>query len=72
MRCYIFTLDDDGRTLNAREIDCNNADEALQLGSASAAEDHVEFWCGCVAHAVSPASSLSGGRSGRFGGWPSV
>ena len=46
MRCYIFTLDDDGRTLNAREIDCNNADEALQLGSAAVADDHVEVWCG--------------------------
>ena len=46
MRCYIFTVDDDGRTLNAQEIDCNNADEALQLGSAAVADDHVEVWCG--------------------------
>jgi hypothetical protein len=46
MRCYIFTVDDDGRTLNAQEIDCHNADEALQLGSAAVADDHVEVWCG--------------------------
>jgi hypothetical protein len=46
MRCYIFTVDDRGRTLNAQEIDCNNADEALQLGSAAVADDHFEVWCG--------------------------
>jgi hypothetical protein len=46
MRCYIFTLDDRGRTLNAQEIDCNNAEEALQLGSAAVANDPVEVWCG--------------------------
>jgi hypothetical protein len=46
MRCYLFTLDDCGRTLNAREIDCNNTEEALQLGSAAVANDPVEVWCG--------------------------
>jgi hypothetical protein len=46
MRCYIFTVDDWGRTQNAQEIDCNNADEALQLGSAAVADDHFEVWCG--------------------------
>jgi hypothetical protein len=46
MRCYIFTLDDCGSTLNAHEIDCNNAEEALQLGSAAVANDPVEVWCG--------------------------
>jgi hypothetical protein len=46
MRCYIFTLDDCGRTLKAQEIDCNNAEEALQLGSAAVANDPVEVWCG--------------------------
>jgi hypothetical protein len=46
MRCYIFTVDNYGRTLNAQEIDCNNVDEALQLGSAAVADDHVEVWCG--------------------------
>jgi hypothetical protein len=46
MRCYIFTLDGCGRTLNAQEIDCNNAEEALQLGSAAVANDPVEVWCG--------------------------
>ncbi|WP_409192591.1 hypothetical protein [Bradyrhizobium sp. RDM4] len=46
MRCYIFTLDDCGRTLNAQEIDCNSAEEALQLGSAAVADDPVEVWCG--------------------------
>jgi hypothetical protein len=46
MRCHIFTLDDCGRTLNAQEIDCNNAEEALQLGSAALANHPVEVWCG--------------------------
>ncbi|MBW5434544.1 hypothetical protein FXB41_07060 [Bradyrhizobium canariense] len=46
MRCYIFTLDDCGSTLKAHEIDCNNAEEALQLGSAAVANDPVEVWCG--------------------------
>jgi hypothetical protein len=46
MRCYIFTLDDRGGTLNAQEIDCNSAEEALQLGSAAVADDPVEVWCG--------------------------
>ncbi|MCS3765800.1 MULTISPECIES: hypothetical protein [Bradyrhizobium] len=46
MRCYIFTLYDCGRTLNAQEIDCNNAEEALQLGSPAVANDPVEVWCG--------------------------
>ncbi|MCK1406788.1 hypothetical protein [Bradyrhizobium sp. 76] len=46
MRCYIFTLDDCGRTLEAQEIDCNSAEEALQLGSAAVATDPIEVWCG--------------------------
>ncbi|MGY4427953.1 hypothetical protein ACVWWO_000430 [Bradyrhizobium sp. F1.13.1] len=46
MRCYIFTLNDCGSTLNAHEIDCNSAEEALQLGSAAVANDPVEVWCG--------------------------
>jgi hypothetical protein len=46
MRCYLFTLDDCGRALNAQEIDCNNTEEALQLGSAAVANDPVEVWCG--------------------------
>ncbi|UFW43423.1 hypothetical protein [Bradyrhizobium sp. WSM471] len=46
MRCHIFTLDDCGGILNAQEIDCINAEEALQLGSAAAAVDPVEVWCG--------------------------
>jgi hypothetical protein len=46
MRCYIFTLDDCGRILNAQEIDCDSAEEALQLGSAAVADDPVEVWCG--------------------------
>lgn len=46
MRCYLFILDDCGRALNAQEIDCNNAEEALQLGSAAVANDFVEVWCG--------------------------
>lgn len=46
MRCYPFILDDCGRALNAQEIDCNNAEEALQLGSAAVANDLVEVWCG--------------------------
>jgi hypothetical protein len=46
MRCYIFTLDDCGRTLNAQEIDCDSAEEALQLGSAAVADVPVEVWCG--------------------------
>ena len=46
MRCYIFTLDDCGKALDAREIDCNNAEDALQLGSAAVANDPVEVWCG--------------------------
>ena len=46
MRCHIFTLDNCGRTLNAQEIDCNNAEEAVQLGSAAVANDPVEVWYG--------------------------
>jgi hypothetical protein len=46
MRCYLFTLDDCGSALNAQEIDCNNTEEALQLGSAAVANDPVEVWCG--------------------------
>ena len=46
MRCYLSTLDDCGSTLNAQEIDCNSAEEALQLGSAAVANDPVEVWCG--------------------------
>ena len=46
MRCHIFTVDDYGRTLNAQEIDCNNAEEAAQLSSAAVANDPVEVWCG--------------------------
>jgi hypothetical protein len=46
MRCSIFALDDYGRTLNAQAIDCNNAAEALQLGSAAVANDPIEVWCG--------------------------
>src|SRR5438105_14121965 len=46
MRCYILTLDDCGRTQNAQEIDCDNAEEALQLGSAAVANEPVEVWCG--------------------------
>ncbi|WLB24203.1 hypothetical protein [Bradyrhizobium japonicum] len=42
MRCYLFTLDDCVRTLNAQEVDCRNAEEALQLGSAAVASDPVE------------------------------
>lgn len=69
MRCYLFTLDDCGSTLNAQEIDCNNAEEALQLGSAAVANDPVEFG---VVHGVSPALSRSRGRSGRFRACASV
>ena len=32
--------------MNAQEIDCNSAEEALQLGSAAVADDPVEVWCG--------------------------
>lgn len=46
MRCYLFTLDDCGSTLNAQEIDCNNVEEALQLGSPAVANHPVEVWCG--------------------------
>ena len=46
MRCYIFTLDDWGKTLDVQEIECGNAEEALQLGSAGKANQPIEVWCG--------------------------
>lgn len=46
MRCYLFILDDCGRALNTQEIDCNSAEDALQLGSAAVANELVEVWCG--------------------------
>ncbi|WP_156163269.1 MULTISPECIES: hypothetical protein [unclassified Bradyrhizobium] len=79
MRCYIFTLDDCGRTLKAQEIDCNNAEEALQLGSAAVANDPVEVlirppydeWSAALdprrsrRRALKPAMEMTLSRKGR-------
>ncbi|MCK1409400.1 hypothetical protein [Bradyrhizobium sp. 76] len=46
MLCYIFTLDDWGKTLDVQEIECGSAEEALQLGSAGVAHQPTEVWCG--------------------------
>ncbi|MGY4371834.1 hypothetical protein ACVW1A_007899 [Bradyrhizobium sp. LB1.3] len=46
MRCYIFTLDYWGKTLDVQEIECGSAEEALQLGSAGVANEPIEVWCG--------------------------
>jgi hypothetical protein len=46
MRCYIFTLDGWGKTLDVQEIECGSPEEALQLGSAGVANEPIEVWCG--------------------------
>jgi hypothetical protein len=46
MRCYIFTLDGWGKTLDVQEIECVSAEEALQFGSAGVANQLIEVWCG--------------------------
>jgi len=46
MRCYIFTLDDWGKTLDVQEINCGSLEEALQLCSAGVANQPIEVWCG--------------------------
>lgn len=34
------------KTLDVQEIECGNAEEALQLGSAGEANQPIEVWCG--------------------------
>lgn len=46
MRCYIFTHDDGGKTLEVQEIECGSSEEVLQLGSAAVANQSIEVWCG--------------------------
>jgi len=67
MRCYIFTHDDCGRTFNAQEIDCNGAEEALQLGSAPVAGDPVKVWCGPRRLARFEAAGAATAKAGAVG-----